>query len=463
MILKNHPVACHTDNVGPNSTFVAIKGFNSDGNKFITKAIEQGATQIVLTKNSSNQKLEKQYQNIKFIYTKNTRIKLAQLSAKALNYPANKLKIIGITGTKGKTTTSYIIEHVLRNCGLKIALLGSIKNKILTTETQSKLTCPESNYLHMFFDECVKQNIDYVVMEVSSHALSLDRTYGIKFNAVGFTNLAPEHMDFYKDMQEYFQAKYLLFDQAKKEGAIIINSDDAWGKKALNNLKNKDNNILGFDNKTFSIEQNNINGLEIKIKNNVIIAPKLFGQFNAYNLVMSFLICQKLGLKDNKIIDAIKTFPGVPGRLQIHTLKNNAKAFVDYAHNPSSMEAVLSVLRTMTKNLIVVFGCGGDRDKTKRPVMGKISTQYADKIIITDDNPRSENRENILKDILAGIEKKDLNKVTCLLDRKKAIAKAVQFSNPNSIIALLGKGHEDYYLINNKKFYLDDYKEIEKY
>ncbi len=483
MLPKIYPITCHTDHVGTGSTFVAIKGFEQDGNKYIEKAIKLGAKKIILEDYAefSKKTLPKE---IEFIFTGNARKALAIHSAEILGNPASKLKIIGITGTKGKTSTTFIIEHILKTAGHKTALLGTIKNKILNQEIESKRTTPQSDYFQMFLHECVKQNVEYVVMEVSAHALSLDRVYGIEFDAVGFTNLAPEHMDFYKNLEKYFEAKSLIFNQIKKDGSVIINTEDEWGKKAFKNQEYKNykltlnpfvlslskdtNGILNrwtnFNKNTFKINQNNLNGLNFSIqKKYEINSPQLFGEFNIYNLTMAFLICKQLGLKTEEIISAIKDFDGIPGRLQMHTLKNKAKTFVDYAHNPSSMEAVLKTLKPLSKKLIVVFGCGGDRDKTKRPVMGKLATKYADKVIITDDNPRFEEPQNIINEILTGIDSKDLNKVTCELDRKKAIELAVKSSCKNSVIALLGKGHENYYSAKGKTFYFDDFEQISKF
>ncbi|MFA5075038.1 MAG: UDP-N-acetylmuramoyl-L-alanyl-D-glutamate--2,6-diaminopimelate ligase [Candidatus Babeliales bacterium] len=486
MIPKIYPVTCNTDNIGPCSTFVAIKGFNQDGNKFIPKAIELGANKIILCKTEKNKNYEKIFSNTEFIYVTNTRKALAKFTAKALNYPAKKLKFIGITGTKGKTTTSFLIEHILRSSGFKTALLGTVKNKILDQEIESCLTTPNSDYLQMFFAACIKQNVDYVIMEVSAHALSLDRVEEIEFDIACFTNLAHEHLDFYENMENYFQAKFSLFNKLKTNGSIIINLDNNWGQRAvqdLNKANKKNYNILPYSLKSqqilhenshknifnFHIQENSLSGIKIKPQNlpdldvSEIFSSKIFGEFNAYNLAMAFLSCKAINLQTSNILNAIKDFPGTPGRLQMHTLKNQAKAVVDYAHNPSSMQAILQTLKPLTKDLIVIFGCGGDRDKTKRPIMGKIAAEYADKIIITDDNPRTENRESIIKDILAGLEKKDLIKTSCIPDRDKAIKKAVELATTNSVIALLGKGHENYYLINGKKLHFDDYQEISKY
>ncbi|MBD3272827.1 UDP-N-acetylmuramoyl-L-alanyl-D-glutamate--2,6-diaminopimelate ligase [Candidatus Dependentiae bacterium] len=449
MLPKKYPVTCHTKNIGSNSTFVAIKGFSLDGNKFIKKAIKRGAAKII----SDQEDLEIikfcKKQKIQFELVENARIALAKESSKTLKTKNIKTKIIGITGTKGKTTTTYIIEHILSYSGFKTALIGTIKNKILNKEIKSINTTPESDFLHMFLHECDKQNINFVVMEVSSHALSLNRTYGIKFDAIGFTNLANEHLDFYKNMDKYFKAKSKIFNQIKKDSVVVINKDDQWGKRAIEEQKNINNLI--------TLEEKNFNIIKKYIPNHM---P---GKFNLYNFFMSFLICKKLGISEEKILKAIKNFPGVPGRLQKHVLKNGTIAFIDYAHNPSSMKEVLKTLKPLTKNLIVVFGCGGNRDKTKRPMMGDIAIEYADKVIITNDNPRFENPREIINDIIKKIPKNKMNKIEIIEDRERAIKKAVSISDKNSIIAILGKGHENYNLIKNKKYFFDDFAQIKKY
>jgi UDP-N-acetylmuramoyl-L-alanyl-D-glutamate--2,6-diaminopimelate ligase len=305
----------------------------------------------------------------------------------------------------------------------------------------------------MFLSECDKNNINYLIMEVSAHALSLHRVNSLKFDAIGFTNLAHEHLDYYKNIENYFKAKLKIFSKTKKSSFAVINTDNIWGQKTLEIINTKyktKKNLINLDKNIFN-----------KIKN--FIPSCMPGEFNLYNFGMSYLICKNLGLQDNEIFNAMQNFSGVPGRLQLHTLKNSARAFVDYAHNPSSMEEVLKTLRPLTNNLITVFGCGGNRDKEKRPIMGNIATKYSDSVIITDDNPRFEDPKIIIQEILAGINKNDLNKIKIISDRKLAIAQAVKISGPNSIIAILGKGHEDYHLVAGQKFHFDDFEEICKF
>lgn len=472
---STYPVTCNTQHVGPGSIFVAIKGFKEDGTTYISQAIQQGATTIIVDRAYAPHNIPP---HIKFIVVDDTRKALAEYASNALDNPAQKLKLIGITGTAGKTTTTYLIDHILTNVGYKTALMGSIKNKIGTNEEESSLTSPSADYIQMFLAECVKQKVDYVVMEISSHSIALLRTYGISFDAVGFTNLSPEHMDFHPTLEHYFQTKVSLFRQLKNTGIAVINSDNEWGQKALKyfSLHNLPQKVFSFgsiaqqkeephqQHVNFSIKHNSLNGIAItseKIK--TLTCSTLFGTYNAYNICMATLICLNLDLPLQKIQDALSSFSGVPGRLQVHTLKSGAKAFVDFAHKPGAFEEVLKTLRPLSSHLIVVFGCGGNRDKTKRPIMGKLAAQYADEVIISDDNPRDEDHDAIAHEIFAGIPQNKTSSVTVELDRRKAIALAVQHAQAHSIIAILGKGHESYYLVQGKKYHLDDLEEIRRF
>ncbi len=459
LLSKIYPVTCHTDHVGHGTTFIAIKGFAQDGSKYIDKAISLGAIEIILEDFALLNGFEQKYPHIKFSVSQDIRKELAVLSSKRLDNPSSKLKIIGITGTKGKTTTAFLTEHILKEANYKTAILSTVKNKILNNEEPSALTTLSSDYLHMFFAECVNQGVTHVVMEVSSHALSLDRVYGIEFEIVCFTNLASEHMDFYSSLEDYFEAKLKLFNYLKNNGIAVINIDDEWGRLASKHASRVEDFSQKKASNIFTIQT--INGLEITLNNSIFICKKLIGEFNAYNLVASVLMIRTIGIKDDVIQKALNTFLSVPGRLQLHNLKNGARAFVDYAHNPSSFEAVLKTLRLLTSHLIVVFGCGGDRDKIKRPIMGFIATNYGDEVIITDDNPRFEDHNQIIQDILVGVVKG--KSVEVCLDRKEAISRAVFKSRIGSIIAILGKGHEDYYFVSGVKHYLSDFQEILKY
>lgn len=455
MIPKIFPVSCHTNRVGPGSTFVAIPGFKHDGRNYIDQAIQSGATSIVVPHNTSLHK----HPGITYEYCTDLRKRLAELSAQALNYPAQKLKIIGITGTKGKSTTTYLIEHILAVAGYKTARITGITNKIENQEEPSTLTSPESDYLQMFFAECVRNNIEYVVMEVSSHALALHRTYGIQFEAIGFTNLYPDHLDFHSSVEDYFTTKCTLFKQLKNSGCAVVNSDNEWGARAFELF----NPYCALKKLNLTIHSNNLDGLSITCNNELFSCPSLFGAFNAHNLAMAITITQNLGIDNTSIQTALTTFSGVPGRLTRCTLKNGATAFVDFAHNPDAMRAVLNVLRPMTDHLIVVFGCGGNKPKERRFGMGSVAAEYANEIILTNDNPRFESPEAIIADIKSTIPEEKLQKVITILDRREALCYAMQEARPSSIIAILGKGHETSMIIKGEHFYWSDIEELKRY
>ena len=482
-----YPVTCHTDHVGPGSTFIAIKGFRDDGTRYITCALEKGATTIVVEQDMVTPALQEQCQqaHARLEIVTNTRMALAERASAALGHPWQKLTIIGITGTKGKTTTTYIVDHILQHAGYKTAILGTIANKIGDMVAPSSNTTPEGDYLQMFFAQCLKQGVTHVVMEVSSHALSLHRIHGVAFDAIGFTNLAPEHMDFYATLEDYFAAKASIFAHLKSHGTCVINTDDIWGKRAqiiaTEQADKVDAAVIAlkkFDPATpqsseenapinFTMMRNSFEGVSLALRLPTttleITCPTLFGAFNCYNLSMASLLCTHLGITPEQIASALSSFPGVPGRLQRHVLATGAYAFVDYAHNPSSFHEALSTLRSHTTDLIVVFGCGGNRDKTKRPVMGQIAATMGDKVIITDDNPRFEDRHAIIDEIVAGIPQDLRHKVSIEPDRRAAIAHAAALSRKGSIIALLGKGHEAYYSVGGTTMHFDDFEEIRNF
>jgi UDP-N-acetylmuramoyl-L-alanyl-D-glutamate--2,6-diaminopimelate ligase len=450
------PVACHTDNIGPGSTFVAVKGMQKDGVDFIPAALRNGAGKIVIEQetvlNTALLRLLEQH-NACLVRVSNTRRALAELSAAALNFPAKKLKLIGITGTKGKTTTTYILEHILRNAGFKTARISTVKNSICGIELHTNLTTPHPDYLHIFFDACVKKNVEFVVMEVAAQAISLERVHGLEFDGLVFTNFSQEHGEFYPTIEHYFASKMKLFDQIKISAPILINGDDV-SLCAINKKKT----TFGFANDVAIAAQliEAQKAITITIDGTLLSCSNLCGNFNAYNLLAAGAMANQVGVDWNAIANAIASFSYVPGRFEGYKLPNGARCFIDYAHNPSSFEALFSTVRSMTNHLIVVFGAGGDRDKTKRPVMGNIAAQWADVIILTADNPRSEDPQDIINQIIAGIEQSQQKKVMCELDRKKAIELAYQHTKPSSIILLLGKGPDEYQLIGGQKFYFSE-------
>ncbi|HVX00951.1 MAG TPA: UDP-N-acetylmuramoyl-L-alanyl-D-glutamate--2,6-diaminopimelate ligase [Candidatus Babeliaceae bacterium] len=457
LISQIFPVACHTDHIGPGSTFVAIQGMREDGIRYIPQALYQGATRIVVQSdrevNKSLLELICQY-NAELIIVENSRKALAELSAQAAGYPAHRLKIIGVTGTKGKTTTSFLLEHILKSAGYSTALISTAKNCIKGTDMPTALTTPQSDYLQVFLKACVQQSVEWVVMEVAAQALSLFRVWGIEFVAGIYTNFSQEHGEFYDTQDSYFAAKVKLIEQISPNGYVILNQDD----QRLSELKPFQKTVrFGFSSQSEKLDQNfykitdGPTGLAIKTGTFDVKASNLLGNYNAYNVAAAVTCALSLNIPLTATQQACSSFKGAPGRLDKYQLPNGSLGVIDYAHNPASYEAVLSTLSTYTSHLIVVFGAGGERDSTRRPLMGAIASRYAQAIVLTSDNPRSEQPETIINDILQGISSDD-PKVYIELDREQAIKKAYTLSDRGSIIVLLGKGPEEYQLINGVKY-----------
>lgn len=462
------PVTCHTDYVGKGSIFVAINGRELDGNLFIPLALEKGASRIVVEQNSalSPEILEKiKLHDAQLIFVKNTRKALSELSAAAWGYPAKKLNIIGVTGTKGKTTTTFLLNHILFNSGYKTAMLSGVRNNIAGKNYPTNLTTPLPDYIHAFLHKCVQERVQFVILESSAQALSLYRLYGIEFSGIVFTNFDAEHAEFYSSMDEYFEAKCTIFEQLKINAPVVINTDNnACSKIELQNnfytfsLKQNNSDYI------VRIKKNDITGIDLEIQKDQKVynfsTPNFFGEFNAYNLAGIICLLLQMGLESLKISRALGKYMYVPGRMERHKLSNGAFAVIDYAHNASSFSQVLPVLKSISKNLIVVFGAGGDRDKTKRPIMGNIAASIADQVIITSDNPRSEDPQDIINQILSGISAEDQKKVICEPDRAKAIRLAYSFSQPGDVIAILGKGPDEYQIVGKTKFFFSDKQTI---
>lgn len=488
-------VACHTDHIGPGSTFVAIKGMKFDGTHFIHGALARGATKIVIEKGmelTSEVKAAIAAHNAELAIVPSTRLALAECSAEAYDYPSRSLKLIAITGTKGKTTTAFLVEHILKTAGFKTALLSTVENRILDVSYTTDLTTPQPDYLHPFFDACRKQGVQYVIMETAAQAFSLHRLATLTFDAAAFTNFSLEHSEFYPTQDDYFNAKAQLFNQLSPQARVVLNVDDTRVAECAKNAalttcisvehdeqggasymgeyincKNSDRDdtsatslsspisVEGHMTATAKVIQSDLTTLTLEItsgKYRYICSSKaLLGKFNAYNVLTAISLVEQYGISPGVIQAAISSFGGVPGRLSRYDLPNKAVAFIDNAHTPSSFEAILLALRPLSSDLIVVFGAGGDRDAVKRPLMGAIAGRHANTVILTNDNPQSEDPMAIIEQIKAGIETSDLAKIHVILDREKAIKKAYELSTSGSIIALLGKGPVEYQEVKDVK------------
>lgn len=465
------PVTCHTDFVGKNSIFVAIEGYADNGVNYIKKAIEKGARTIVVHHNTFLDDDLCDFISVHDVVVDrvdNARKALAQLSANAAGLPAQKLKIIGVTGTKGKTTTSFLLTHILHSAGYKTALISSAQNRINDNTFSAPLTTPQPDYLQQFLKLCVDNAVDYVVMEVAAQALTLHRVESITFCGVIFTNFSHEHLEFYLNLEEYFRAKCLIFTMVAQNAPVLINQDNEQCAQLC--AQNSSGIRFGFASACSGYRgellSDTIAAIALRINyqgcSNDFVCTALFGKYNAYNVLAATSMALALQIQPQEISGALRTFSGVPGRLQEHVLSNGARCFIDYAHNPESFQAVLSTLRALTSQLIVIFGAGGGRDKSKRPMMGVIAANIADIVVVTSDNPRLEDPLVIANDITRDIPEQLQQKIVQELDRKRAIEYAYFLSDQGSIIALLGKGPDEYQIIGRTKYYFSERNIIEQ-
>lgn len=439
--------------------FVAISGLKEDGHDYIEEAIKKGASSIVVKENYDVPEV----QNVTYVKVKDTRIALAKLAAKYYDNPASKLKMIGITGTKGKTTTAYMIRDILLASGKKTGMIGTIYNTYGDKKIEAIRTSPESLDLQKLLKDMVDADMEYVVMEVSSHALDLNRVYGIHFIIGVFTNLSQEHLDYHKTMENYLNAKAKLFENSD---FAIINSDDIYTPKLEKMIKCKIAKY-GLDNEA------NITAVDVRVNNNYVdfkmyinkmlqtVTINIPGRYTVYNALAAIAVTSMLGAQMDAILTALAEIR-VPGRSEVVDIQKTFAVIIDYAHTPSSLEAILQNTKRYAKGRIIcVFGCGGNRDEEKRPLMGEIAGKYADFTVITTDNPREESPKKIMKDIEEGIKRtKGLYKV--IENRKEAIKFAMRIAWKNDTIIIAGKGHETYQLLKGNKKIKFDEREIVK-
>jgi len=445
--------------------FVAIKGFKTDGHRYIKNALAQGAAAVVLE--------DKSYCSTEFpwILVENSRKALADLSAAFYDHPSRKFLLIGVTGTNGKTTTTNLIAKILEDQGEKVGLVGTIHNRIGEKIIPVERTTPESSDLQELFSQMVREGVTGVVMEVSSHALDLARVRGCEFDIAVFTNLTQDHLDYHKSMEEYYQAKAKLFTELGKNAAknykkvAIINGDDPWGGRLLEETP--------VEKLSYGIDKNvDLKAEEIKISSSGVsyllngekVNLQLTGKFNVYNSLASLAVVQSLQIPPEKAIGTLEKVTGIAGRFQLVEGAEDFAVIVDYAHTPDSLINILTTAQEFAKGrIITVFGCGGDRDRTKRPIMGKAAAQYSDYAIVTSDNPRTEDPQQIIEDILPGIkEVAGSDKYRVVVDRKEAITEALKMAKKDDIVIIAGKGHETYQEINGKKYPFDDKKVAEE-
>lgn len=446
--------------VQKNSVFVAIRGFKTDGHLFIMDAINRGAIAVIVEENNNIPDEIFIHADIAKVVVHNTRKALAELSKGFYKDPTNKLKLFGITGTNGKTTTAFIIKNIFETAGIKSGLIGTIANYIGPSKIDSKLTTPESNDLNDLFLRMLNDGCTNAVMEVSSHSLALDRVYGLNFSGAIFTNITSDHLDFHITFENYLSAKKILFDNLNQNAVAIINIDDSNYAELVKDTKAKIVTYGINDTSDFRLSsvKYDLNGTTFTITHNEFsydISTKLIGEFNAYNCAAAFSLAIEMGITKEKVIEGIKTTPYVPGRFEV-VGSGKKKAIVDYSHTADSLEKAIKALRKIigdNRQLVTVFGCGGDRDKTKRPVMGKVATELSDFVIITSDNPRTENPLQIINDIKQGVVKSNF---IIIENRYEAIKYAIEKSKEDAAILIAGKGHEDYQEINGVRHHFSD-------
>jgi UDP-N-acetylmuramoyl-L-alanyl-D-glutamate--2,6-diaminopimelate ligase len=442
----------------PGNLFVAVRGGTFDGHSFIEQAVEKGAVAVVGEQAALSQRAT-------VIVVQDSREALAQLAATFFGYPSRKMKMIGVTGTNGKSTTSFLIKHLLERAGQSTGLIGTVQYEIGERRLPALRTTPESSDLQELLSQCVETGCRNVVIEVSSHALSLGRSKEIEFTVGVFTNLTRDHLDFHRGMKDYFEAKALLFESVRqsrsKDRKAIINVDDPYGQQLVARF-GKDLPIITygmgaraeFRASDFKVEMSGTSyRLDANDKSYLVRLP-LIGRFNIYNSLAALAAAHAVGLDVRNAVLGLAKAPQIPGRLEAVPAKRKFHVFVDYAHTDDALLNVVKTCRDLNPNrLILVFGCGGDRDRTKRPLMGAVADQYADFAFITSDNPRKEDPEAILRDIEAGFTHKNYEKI---VDRKGAIARAIAMAQPRDIVLIAGKGHEKYQEFRDHTIPFDD-------
>lgn len=440
-----------------NDVFVAIRGTLSDGHDYIEKALSLGAIAVICEEFPSVI-----VNGVTYIKVKDSNEALAFLAANYYENPSENIRLVGVTGTNGKTTIASLLYQLFKKAGYKVGLLSTVKIMVDEQEFKATHTTPDSLTINKFLDSMVQEGCEFCFMEVSSHGVHQKRTEALRFEGGVFTNLSHDHLDYHNTFAEYRDVKKSFFDNLPKSAFAITNIDDKNGLIMLQNTKAKK---LTYALKSYAdykaqILENQLSGLLLKINDNEVWV-KLIGSFNAYNLLAIYGVALELGIEKMEALRLLSELESVSGRFQFIVSDSKITAIVDYAHTPDALENVLKTIediRTKNEQLITVVGCGGDRDKTKRPIMANIASSMSDKAIFTSDNPRNENPETIIEEMEKGVESQNFKKTVSILDRKQAIKTACQLANPNDIILIAGKGHETYQEINGVRHDFDDLK-----
>ena len=449
-------IAYSSKSVNPDDMFAALKGVKKDGFEFVGEALHKGAAAI-LSDQPKPENLAKAW-----IQVSDTREALALCSANFYSHPSQKMKVVGITGTKGKTTITYLLEEILKKSQSVPGIIGTISYKGPGMKMTARLTTPEAPDLQRLLSEMLANGATHCVMEVSSHALDLKRVVGIGFDVVVFANLSGDHLDYHQSMDRYFEAKKKLFFLNQKKRMAVVNRDDPWGQKLIAQLP-AGAITFGFEPGAM-VTAENINmtekGIEALVKypaGQLALSSPLLGKPNLYNILASIAVALTLNLPVSAIKEGVASLKGVPGRFEKIDNSLGLHVFVDYAHTDDALKNLLETVREFNpKRIILVFGAGGDRDKTKRPRMGEAAGRLADWTIITSDNPRSEDPLVIISDIEAGIKKTGTKNYQIIPDRREAIEQALSFGTKDDYILVAGKGHENYQIVKDKILHFDD-------
>lgn len=448
-------VTDNTANIVPGCVFVCIRGAHFDGHTAAVSAVEQGAAAIVAEYDTG---AENQ------VLVPDTRAAYGLLCQAFYGYPAEKLTMIGITGTNGKTTTAFLIKDILESCGNKCGLIGTVKNMVGDREYPAHLTTPDALELNRLLAEMADAGCTHCVMEVSSQALAQGRVNGIHFTVAGFTNLTQDHLDYHKTFEAYRAAKHKLFEQSD---IAVLNMDDTNAAAMVEGTECK---VITLSTKSDSADYTakNIIYRTHNVSYELVtdchigrVKIGIPGTFTVYNSMLAAVCCIAMGVGFQQVVDALGSAKGIPGRIEVVPTGTDYTVIIDYAHSPDGLKNILDSLREIsgTGRILTVFGCGGDRDKSKRPQMGQIAQELSDICIVTSDNPRSEDPEQIIRDILAGMHQ-DPERVVVEPDRTKAIAKALTMAEAGDIVLLAGKGHETYQILSTGKIHFDEREKI---
>lgn len=458
-------------NVGKMDCFVAIRGLASDGHKFITEAVSQGASVVVLEDDGALPDSYFMHAGVLKVVVSDSRKALAQMSANYYGRPARQMLMVGVTGTNGKTTITYLIKSIFESNNKKVGLIGTIDYAIGEERFPASFTTPEAPELNALFKRMYDAGCSAVSMEVSSHALHQSRVYGVSYDVGIFTNLTQDHLDYHGTMEEYFNAKKILFDSLSSSSWAILNSDDAYGKRLRTTIKSK---VLtyGFDSGADVVALDvtlSLHGSSVEIryaKKEMVIESPLVGRFNVYNILAACTAAIALDIPENDIKQGILNLPSVKGRLESISSPKGWTAFIDYAHTPDALEKCLTSIRELLPEgergkIITVFGAGGDRDRSKRRFMGQAASKLSDTVVVTSDNPRTEDPDSIMDDIVQGIPAStDLIQI---INRREAIARALEIAGRGDVVLIAGKGHEEYQILGKEKIHFSDREIVEEY